>query len=150
MEHIPFADTLGMGLRSTIAVLGATAVLVVPAGASGAYSVGTHAQIAWVRRAASNFVAAELTANGASACSILDAKLRTTRHHRTCTERWNVKLAELLHKPGVRARLLALDRAIPHAAVVVYGNTATIDLPAPLMSGANRFSWTENCWMLQS
>ncbi len=30
----------------------------------------------------------------------------------------------------------------------VRGDYATLDLPSRLMSGPNRFYWTENCWML--
>jgi hypothetical protein len=32
----------------------------------------------------------------------------------------------------------------------VHGDLASIELPAPLMGGPNRFVWTENCWMLKS
>jgi hypothetical protein len=32
--------------------------------------------------------------------------------------------------------------------LVVHGNVASIELSAPLLRGANRFVWTENCWML--
>jgi hypothetical protein len=32
--------------------------------------------------------------------------------------------------------------------VVVHGGVASIELPTPLMGGANRFVWSENCWML--
>jgi hypothetical protein len=39
---------------------------------------------------------------------------------------------------------------IASAAVVVRGDVAWIELPTPLMSGQNRFLWTENCWMLES
>jgi SpoIID/LytB domain protein len=120
-----------------------------PASASGAYSVGSHEQIAWVRRAASNFLTAELAGNGAGACAILTAALRATQHHRTCAQRWNAKLAKLLREPRGRARLRAQARAIPSAVVAVHGDVASIDLPARLMNGANRFLWTENCWMLE-
>jgi SpoIID/LytB domain protein len=116
----------------------------------GAASRGTREQIAWVRRAASNFVADELSGNGAGACSILYAPLQATRHRRTCAQRWNAKLAGMLREPGGRARLRADAGAIPHAVVVVHGNWASIDLPTPLMSGASRLLWTSNCWMLDS
>jgi hypothetical protein len=138
-----------MSARSAIAVLVCAAALVAPVSAFGTYSTGTHEQIAWVRRAASNFVAAELSGNGAGACSILNAPLRATQHRRTCAQRWNAKLAKLLREPGGLARLRSERRAIPSAAVLVHGDTATIDLPAPLASGPNHFLWSENCWMLE-
>jgi hypothetical protein len=138
-----------MSLRSTIAAVACAASLLAPASAFGSYSVGAREQIAWVRRAASNFVAAELAGNGANACSILNAPLRASEHHRTCAQRWDAKLARLLRERGGRARLRGEQRAIASATVVVHGNTATIGLPAPLASGPNRFLWTENCWMLE-
>jgi hypothetical protein len=138
-----------MSLRRIVAVLACAAALVVPASALGAHSVGTREQIAWVRRAASNFVAAELSRNGAGACGILNAPLRATRNNRTCAQRWNAKLAKLLREPGSRARLRSQQRAIPTAVVLVHGNVASLGLPTPLMSGPNHFLWTENCWMLE-
>ncbi len=33
--------------------------------------------------------------------------------------------------------------------MIVHGNVASIELPTPLMSGPNRFLWSENCWMLK-
>lgn len=124
------------------------AALIAPAGALGAHSVGTREQISWVRRAANNFVTAELSGNAAGACAILNAPLRTTIHHRTCAQRWTARLAALKHDPTARAHLRAQQRAIPSAVVTVHGNVATLGLSTPLMSGANRFLWTENCWML--
>jgi hypothetical protein len=138
-----------VSLRSAIATLAACAALILPAGALGAYSVGTREQLAWVRRAASNFVGDELRGDGAGACSILNAPLRVTLHHRTCAQRWDGRLRVLLHEPGARAQLRKDARAIPSAVVVVRGNGASIDLPSPLMSGSSRFLWTENCWMLE-
>ena len=138
-----------MRLRSLIAMLAVIAA-VLPAGAAlGASSSGTYEQIAWVRRAASNFVGDELRGDGAGACSILNAPLRATQRHRTCAQRWDARLARLLREPGARGRLRAEARAIPSAPVVVRGNTASIHLPAPLMGGSTRFLWTENCWMLE-
>ncbi len=145
-----------MSPRSAVAVLAsavalaAPGALVAPAGALGAHSVGPSEQIAWVRSAATRFVTAELAGNGADACGILNAPLRGTEHGRTCTQRWNAKLAKLLHEPGGRARLHAQKHAIPSAAVIVHGNVASIDLPTALMGSSNRFLWTENCWMLES
>jgi hypothetical protein len=139
-----------MTLRRIVVALACAATLIAPAGALAANSVGTPEQIAWVRRAASNFVAAELSANGAGACAILNAPLRTTQHHRTCAQRWNAKLARLLREPHGRAQLHALQRAIPSATVIVHGYSAWINLPTPLMHGPNRFRWTENCWMLEA
>ena len=155
MKQTAIADTLGMSLRSALAVLAGTSALVAPAAlavpgaALGASSSGTYEQVAWVRRAASNFVAAELAGNGAGACAILNAPLRTTRHHQTCAQRWSATLSKLLREPGGRARLRAQRREIPSAPVAVHGNVASISLSAPLMSGPNRFLWTENCWMLE-
>jgi hypothetical protein len=126
------------------------AVLAPPASAVAYHSVGTGEQIAWVRRAASNFLTAELAGNGAGACSILSAPLRATHDHRTCAQRWDTRLAKLLREHGARARLRAQRRAIPSAVVVVHGDVATIDLPTALMTGGNRFLWSENCWMLES
>lgn len=143
-----------MRFRSIVVVfasaagLMAPAALVMPESAWGAHSVGTSGQIAWVRSAATRFVTAELAGSGADACGILNAPLRATEHGRTCAQRWNAKLARLLRKPGARAQLRAQKRAIGTAAVVVHGNVASIDLPTTLMGNANRFVWTENCWML--
>jgi len=152
------ADTMRMGPRHivgprrTIATLVCALVLVAsaPASALGAHSVGSGEQIAWVRRAASNFVTAELAGNGASACAVLNAPLRATEHGRTCAQRWATKLSRLLREPGGRARLRAQQRAIPTAVVRVHGDAASLELAAPLMSGPNRFVWSENCWMLES
>jgi hypothetical protein len=33
--------------------------------------------------------------------------------------------------------------------VIVHEYTATVALPAPLLAGASRFAWSENCWMLE-
>jgi hypothetical protein len=146
----------GMTFRSATATLAcavavvAPAALVVPENASGARSVGTSSQIAWVRSAASRFVTAELAGSGADACGILNAPLRGSEHGRTCTQRWDARLAKLLREPGGRARLRAQKHAIGTAAVVVHGNVASIDLPTTLMGDANRFVWSENCWMLAS
>ncbi|HEV2924978.1 MAG TPA: hypothetical protein VGW98_13145 [Solirubrobacteraceae bacterium] len=138
-----------MSVRRVLAAVTCSVSLLAPPSAF-AYSVGGQGQVAWVRRAAFNFVTAELAGNGAGACSILDAPLRRTQHRRTCAQRWNAKLAKLLHTGSGRSRLLAQRGAIPSARVVVHGELAWIELPAPLMSGQNRFLWTENCWMLQS
>jgi hypothetical protein len=137
-----------MRIRRSVAVLVCAAVLVPSASAFGAHSSGTREQIAWVRRAASNFVNAELSGNGAGACGILNAPLRATRHGRTCAQRWNAKLAALLHEPSGRARLQAQRRAIPSATVVVHGNVASLELAHPLMGGSNQMVWSENCWMV--
>jgi hypothetical protein len=143
------ADIPGMSVRSVIAVLAAAAALAAPAASSASYSVGSSGQIAWVRRAATNFVTAELARNSSGACAILNTPLRTAQRHRTCEQRWNARLSRLLREPGARARLRTELHAIAHASVVVHGDQATIGLPAPLMGGPNRFLWTENCWMLE-
>ncbi len=132
-----------------MAALACAAALIPSARAVAASSVGTPEQIAWVRRAASNFVAAELSGDGAGACAILNAPLRATQHHRTCAQRWDAKLSKLLREPHSRARLHTLRRAIPSATVIVHGYSASINLPTPLVHGPNRFLWTENCWMLE-
>jgi hypothetical protein len=138
-----------MSVRSAVAVLAAAAALAAPAAASASHSVGSAEQVAWVRRAATNFVTAELARNSSSACAILNAPMRTTLHHRSCEQRWNARLSKLVSEPGARARLRGELHAIAHASVIVHGNQATIGLPAPLISGPNRFLWTENCWMLE-
>ena len=119
------------------------------ASASSEYSVGSPEQVSWVRRAAGNFVAAELAGNGAAACSVLNAPLRATRHHLTCEQRLNARLARMRHDRAQRSRLRVEQRAIASARVVVHGNRASIELPMPLLAGANHFLWTENCWMLE-
>jgi len=135
---------------SFLGLLACAAVLALPAGASAyEHSVGSRGQIAWVRRAANNFVTAELAGNGAGACAILNSPLRATRGHESCQQRWNAKLAKLLREPGARARLRSEQHAIPSAIVIVNGNIAAIHLPAPLLDGPNHFLWTENCWMLK-
>jgi hypothetical protein len=113
-------------------------------------SVGSPQQVAWVRSAAERFVAAELRADGAGACAILDARLRFTSHGRTCAQRWSAKLSQLLRERGARAQLRRESRAVASARVVVRGANASIELPLPLDGGPNRFRWTENCWMLES
>ena len=57
--------------------------------------------------------------------------------------------ASLRRHPAARAQLRTEAKAIPSATVLVHGNTASIELPAPLIGGPNRFLWTENCWMLE-
>jgi hypothetical protein len=145
------ADRVGMSPHRAVAVLACTASLLAPASSAlAAYPAGSREQRAWVRRAASNFVAAELSGNGAGACAILDARLRRSEHHRTCAQRWDAKLAKLLHTRAGREHLRSQQHGIASAAVVVRGDVAWIELPTPLMSGQNRFLWTENCWMLES
>jgi hypothetical protein len=146
---IPTADNPSMSIRPLLAVSACAVSLLAPASAL-AYSPSRDEQVAWVRRAASNFVRAELSGNGEGACAILDAPLRRTQHHRTCAQRWSAKLVKLLHTSSSRSRLRAQRRAIPSARVVIHGDLAWIELSTPLMSGQNRFLWTENCWMLQS
>ncbi len=142
--------TSRLGPRRMIGLLACAAALLAPASASAhQHSVGTGEQIAWVRRAANNFLTAELSGNGAGACAILNAPLRATQGHETCAERWNAKLARLLREPGAKARLHSEQHAIPSAVVIVGGNVASIALPHPLLDGPNHFLWTENCWMLK-
>jgi hypothetical protein len=138
-----------MSPRRAIAAIVCATALLAPASASAQGSTGTHEQIAWVRRAAHNFLAAELSGDGASACAILNAPLRATRGGQTCAQRWDAKLAAMRHRPAERGQLRSLEHAIPTATVTVHGNIAAIELPAPLLNGPNHFLWTENCWMLK-
>ena len=135
-----------MSLRGILAVLVCVSALAVPASALGAHSVGTAEQIAWVRKSATRFVTAELTDDGSEACAVLGAPLRAAEHGRTCEQRWGRKLAKLA--PTVRAKLRSQKHEIASAIVVVRGDYASLELPSELMSGPNRFYWTENCWML--
>jgi hypothetical protein len=149
-------DSADMSLRMRLAVLAGAAGVALPSlaatslppAALAARSVGTSSQIAWVRRAATNFVTAELGGNGAGACSILNAPLQATEGHRTCAQRWDAKLASLLRESGARARLRTDARAIGSATVLVHGDSASIELPSPLLGAGSRFVWTDNCWML--
>ena len=120
------------------------------ASASAAYADGTPEQIAWVRRAASKFVSAELRGDGAGACSVLVARLRAPRGGVTCAGPWDALLRKRLHDGRARAGLQRDERAIRGAHVEVRGSSATIALPAALLGGHSRFVWTENCWMLTS
>ena len=123
--------------------------LIAPAGASAAHSVGTPSQIAWVRSAATRFIDAELTGNGAAACAVLNAPLRATRGHRTCEQRQDARISSMLRAGGARRALRGELRAVARAAVVVDGNHASLDLGTPLLNGPNHFVWTEMCWMLE-
>jgi hypothetical protein len=135
--------------RSALALLVCAAALVTPVSAFAAYSVGSREQVAWVRRSATRFVGDELSGNGAGVCGILDVSLRGTEHHRTCEQRWDAKLAELLREPGSRMRLRAQRREISSAAVLVHGHSASLGLATPLMGGSSQFTWSESCWMLE-
>jgi hypothetical protein len=134
-------------LSSTAVVSLCALALLAPAAPVVAYSepsVGTPEQIAWVRHAARRFVVAELSANGAEACAVMTAARRVTVQGLTCEQRWSARLRRMLRGRGVRARLLAEQRAVASALVVVRGDAASIELPGALI----RFVWTENCWML--
>jgi hypothetical protein len=139
--------------RALAAALASLLLALCAAAAAGAYSersVGTPEQIAWVRRAAGNFLTAELAGNGGGACAILTARQRRTIAHRSCEQRLDARLAALLRTRGARVHLRALRRAAAGARVVVHGDVASIDLPSPLLrDAANDFRWTENCWMLE-
>jgi len=143
-----------MAFMRGIAMLSCAALLALPASASAAsapQSTGSAQQIAAVRGAAGNFVAAELAGNGAGACAHLTAAQRATEHGRTCAQRWDAKLEQLMREPGERAGLRKDAHAIPSAAVLLRGNDASIALPAPLLGGnATRLLWVEDCWMLRS
>jgi len=138
-----------MRRRLTTVALAAIALLLTSAvPALAGRSSGTAGQIAWVRSATSRFLTAELQGNGASACSILNAPLRATRDHRTCTQRWDERLAAMRHEPAMSAHLRSDRRAVPSAQVQVDGYEATIALPTPLMGAESRLVWSENCWMV--
>ena len=148
---LPRPTGLGMALTGSFATLSCAAMLALPASAAATQSAGSAGQIAAVRGAASNFVAAELAGNGAGACAHLTAAQRATEHDRTCAQRWDAKLTELLREPGGRAALRKDAHAIGSAVVLVRGNTASIELPTPLVGGnGNRLLWVEDCWMLRS
>jgi hypothetical protein len=140
---------LGMAFARGIATLACAALLALPASASAAHSVGAADQITAVRHAAANFVADELAGNGAGACALLTAPQRGIKDHRTCAQRWDAKLAELLHEPNGRAGLRNEAHAIASAVVTVQGNTASIDLPRALLGSDSRLLWVEDCWMLR-
>ncbi len=119
-----------MRLGRSIALLACAAALPLRASASAAHSVGSAEQIAWVRRAATNFVSAELAGNGAGACGILNAPLRAHRASPYAARSAGTQArAACSHEPGGRARLRAQQRAIPSAVVLVHGDVATIELP---------------------
>jgi hypothetical protein len=119
------------------------------ASAFAAHSEGTPEQIAWVRRAATNFVDDELAGNGEGACGILNAPLRATHRGHTCAQRLDARLTKIMHEPGGRAHLRAQRHEIASAIVIVHGNTASLGVQTPLLNGSNHFLWTENCWMLE-
>ncbi len=103
-----------------------------------------------MRSAATRFVAAELAGNGEAACAILNRPLRASKRGRTCAQRWDARLATMLHRHAARAALRRQANEIPHARVVVRGNVASIELSQPLFEQPrNSFIWTENCWMLR-
>jgi hypothetical protein len=135
-------------MRPILALLTLALTLAVPAGAEATHSVGTPAQIAWVRRSATNFIDAELQGDGATACGVLNAPLRATRSHRSCAQRWDEKLAAMRRDPATHAQLRSDRRAIATAAIVIHGDSATVELPDPLLGGSSHFVWSENCWML--
>ncbi|HME03267.1 MAG TPA: hypothetical protein VKG38_09590 [Solirubrobacteraceae bacterium] len=118
-----------------------------PARAAGSH--GTTEQIAWVRRAAHNFLTAEIGGDGGSACGVLAAPLRASTRAGSCESRWDARLRGMLHDPHVRASLHADLHVVAGAAVQVHGGSASIALPAPLLNGRSRFEWSENCWMLR-
>lgn len=134
-------------MRRMTPLLAVLAVTAAPAAASASYS--NAEKVAWIRRAAGNFVGAELRGDGAGACSVLNGPLRATEHGRTCEQRWDAKIARALRTPGERARLRADSRAIATAHVSVHGNLATISLPHPLMAGQSHLVWNEMCWMVE-
>jgi hypothetical protein len=139
-----------MRARRALPLLALALCLLAPAGASASRSVGTPSQIAWVRSAATRFIDAELSGNGAAACGVLNAPLRVTRDHRTCEQRQDSRIAAMLRESTMRRHLEALRRAVTTAAVIVHGNVASLDLKSPLLNGPNHFVWTEMCWMLES
>jgi hypothetical protein len=134
-----------MRRRAPSAILAALLLALALAATADAHSTGTPEQRAWIRRAAGNFIAAELSGSGAGACAVLAAPLRGG----DCQRHWDGRLAAMLRDPGARAGLRADRHALAGATVQVHGHTATIELPAPLLAGESRFAWTEMCWMLE-
>jgi hypothetical protein len=119
--------------------------LALPAASSAAAMSGTADGL---RAAVTRLVQAELAGDGATACGILYAPLTATVKGRTCAQRWDARIARILHRSGGAASLRADLHAIPTAAVAMNGLYATIALPHPLLGGQSRFYWTANCWML--
>jgi hypothetical protein len=134
---------------AAITLLAGACATSVTAAAERARSVGSPEQIAWVRRAAGNFLAAELAGNGAGACGVLAATLRAQSGGASCAAHWDARLRRILAVPSARAGLRADRRALASATVVVRGRSASIALPAPLLGDRSRFAWTEMCWMLE-
>jgi hypothetical protein len=121
--------------------------LAVPAAAS-AQTDGDAA--ATLRAAAGRLISAELSANGAGVCGVLNAPLTATVDGRTCAQRWDARSRAVLASPA-RARGLRADlRALVSAPVTIDGEHGQITLPRPLLGGHSRFYWTANCWMLTS
>ncbi|MGO9489459.1 MAG: hypothetical protein ACLQBB_10580 [Solirubrobacteraceae bacterium] len=137
-----------MRTRPVVAAVLLLGMLALPA-AAAEQSAGTAEQIAWVRRAAGKFLAAELQGNGPGACAVLNAPLRTVQGHRDCQQRWSSRLAAMRRDPADAAMLRSDRRALASATVEVHGGHASIALPYPLLGPSSRLVWTEMCWMVQ-
>jgi len=127
-----------------LALVCAGAALALPAAASAAMG-GTPAGL---RAAVTRLVDAEIAGDGSTACGILYAPLTATVDGRTCAQRWDARIAHILHRTGGAAGLRADLRSIPSAPIAMSGLYATIALPHPLLDGQSRFYFTANCWML--
>jgi hypothetical protein len=133
-------------MKRHLGVLGCAAALALSfAGSASADMAGSTTLL---REAASALITAELTGDGATACSKLYAPLTTTVDGRTCVQRWDARSRRLLAAKGGARRLRADLRALANAPVTVDGLYAAIALPHPLLDGRTTWYWTANCWML--
>jgi hypothetical protein len=133
-------------MTRTLGVFGCALALALSfAGSASADAAGSTAML---RQAASTLITAELTGDGATACSKLYAPLTATIDGRTCVQRWDARSRRLLAAKGGARRLRADLRAVASAPITMDGLYATIALPHPLLDGQTRWYWTANCWML--
>jgi hypothetical protein len=105
-------------------------------------SAGTPGTVANLRGQVTRLINAELAKDTATVCAIVAYPAST------CQQRWTRSLTHFLHHGG-RHMLKADLAAVPHAAVSSNGYLASISLPHPLLGGQSKFSWYDNCWMLE-
>jgi hypothetical protein len=132
-----------MRVRLALGAATVLATFVLPVTALG-QSTGT---VPGLRAQVSRLITAELHGDSATVCAILGTGLNGTEHGRSCTQRWDTKLAKHKHHAALRADLTA----VASAAVSSDGVHASITLPHPLLAGRSAessFSWYDNCWML--
>jgi hypothetical protein len=130
--------------RSLILVA-AAALALIPAAGAFADDTGT---VSGLRAQVTRFLTAELHRDSSTVCAILGTPMNGTRHGRSCEQRWQHSLRRMLRR-GDGTNLRADRRAVATAAVSSDGVWATITLPHPLLAGVSRFSWYDNCWMLE-